>query len=470
MPLEVSHALRALDVCLVAILPWLAAWIVASGLDDLFVDLAYWRMRRAKKRPLPKERRPSRRLRNIAIFIPCWQEHAVIERMIRHNLSVVNYSRFTIFLGAYPNDRDTLAALCRLEESDPRLRACPCPHDGPTSKADCLNWIYQHMLVYERESGEFFDALVTHDAEDVIHPDSLAAFDRHLDDYDMVQIPVLPLATPLSQWVHGIYCDEFAESQSKDLPARVFAGGFMPSCGVGTGLSRDTVERLAVANANRVFEPACLTEDYELGLRVHRLGLRQIFTGTAVSTREFFPQNFRGAVRQRTRWITGIALQGWQRNGWGRTGKERYWLWRDRKGLLGNPLSVVANLGFLYGFTTWTVAQAMGTTWAIGANLTSAGVVLAWTGLAMQCIRTGIRAAWCARFYGPGFAAGAPLRVFVANAINFVATLRAVKHFAESVITRTPLVWLKTEHSFPSEVMLGRPRATERKSRAAGVP
>jgi hypothetical protein len=127
-----------------------------------------------------------------------WHEHDVIERMIRHNLRVLRYQRYEFFLGAYPNDTDTLAALARLQESGARVHICVCPHDGPTSKADCLNWIYQHMLLHEKQASVFFDAIITHDAEDLIHPDSLSVINRHLDEYDMVQIPVLPLPTGLS--------------------------------------------------------------------------------------------------------------------------------------------------------------------------------------------------------------------------------------------------------------------------------
>jgi adsorption protein B len=395
-----------------------------------------------------------------------WHEHDVIERMIRHNLRVLRYQRYEFFLGAYPNDTDTLAALARLQESGARVHICVCPHDGPTSKADCLNWIYQHMLLHEKQASVFFDAIITHDAEDLIHPDSLSVINRHLDEYDMVQIPVLPLPTGLSQWVHGLYCDEFAESQHKDLRARVHGGGFLPSCGVGTGLSRETVERLAVEYSNRVFEPSCLTEDYELGMRVHRMGLKQVFTSTAAVTREFFPTTFHGAIRQRTRWITGIALQSWQRHGWGKTWRESYWLWRDRKGLLGNPLSIAANVSFLYGLGTWTVSAATGTAWGLASAISFA----AWAGLMLQCVRTAIRMACTAKFYGAQFAAAVPLRAPISNVINFLATVRAIHQFTRSIVTRTPLVWLKTQHSFPNEAALQDATARQQKTRAAAIP
>ena len=90
----------------------------------------------------------------------------------------------------------------------------------------------------------------------------------------MVQIPVLPLATPLRDVVHGVYCDEFAEWQIKDMRVRQFMGSFVPSNGVGTGFTREALEKLANSEHNLMFEPTCLTEDYENGLRLHRLGLQ----------------------------------------------------------------------------------------------------------------------------------------------------------------------------------------------------
>lgn len=452
-------------MCLLALLPWLAAWIILSGLDDLFVDFLFLRLRWRNRKQVQSPNREPRPERLIAIYVPMWHEHDVIERMIRHNLRVLRYQRCEFFLGAYPNDTDTLAALARIQQSGARVHICICPHDGPTSKADCLNWVYQHMLLYERQAGVFFDAIVTHDAEDLIHPDSLSVINQSLDEHDMVQVPVLPLPTGTSQWIHGLYCDEFAESQYKDLRARVHGGGFLPSCGVGTGLSRETVERLAVEYSNRIFEPSCLTEDYELGMRVHRMGLKQIFTGTAVATREFFPMTLNGALRQRTRWITGIALQSWQRHGWGKSWREGYWLWRDRKGLLGNPLSIVANLSFLYGLGTWTVSATTGTAWGLAGGISFA----AWGGLILQCIRTAVRIACSAKFYGWGFAGAVPLRAPISNVINFFSTVRAVHQFTRSVLTRTPLVWLKTQHSFPNEAALQEANARQRKTRAAAI-
>ena len=127
-----------------------------------------------------------------------------------------------------------------------------------------------------------------------------------------------------------------------------------PGAGVGTGFRRDALEKLAAAFQNRIFDPEALTEDYANGLRMFRLGCRQAFVPLFrsrrakdfVATREYFPKTWRSAFRQRSRWVTGIALQGWEQFGWGATASEIYWLWRDRKGLIGNLLNLAAGLIF----------------------------------------------------------------------------------------------------------------------------
>jgi adsorption protein B len=146
--------------------------------------------------------------------------------------------------------------------------------------------------------------ILTHDAEDLMDPEALRWINYYAQWNDMVQLPVLALPTPFGEFAHGVYCDEFAEFQFKDMPARQLLGGFIPSNGVGTGFSRRALEMIANAHSNRVFEPSCVTEDYENGFRIKRLGLPQKFIpihfrhGRAVATREYFPRNFRAAVRQ----------------------------------------------------------------------------------------------------------------------------------------------------------------------------
>jgi len=436
----------------------LAIYIFFSGLDDLIFDLL-WLFRRGR-RPAPPPV-PAREKR-IAVFVPLWQEAEVVERMLEHNLAGIRYTNYEFFVGVYPNDEGTKAAVRRVAARHARVHPAEVPHDGPTSKADCLNWIYQRLLEWEMRTGLRAEIVVIHDAEDLIHPDSFARFNRWISEAGMLQEPVLALPTPLGDFTHGVYCDDFAESQMKDLGTRVWLGGFLPGCGVGTAFRREELDRLAEAESNRIFDPLCLTEDYDNGLRLFRLGCRQMMLPLegrgmeATATREYFPRSWRAAVRQRTRWITGNSLQAWQWHGWGRGLPRRavqaWMFWRDRKGLWGSWISLLCNLLFLAAAADWALSRAAGVAWRAGTVMRSApGLeLLLAANLALCAERIAVKMFCTARLYGWRFAAAAPLRMLWGNWINAAASAGAVFRFFRSRWTGQPLRWLKTEHYYPS--------------------
>ena len=433
----------------------LAIAFLLSGLDDAAIDFAWIYAWLADRLTLPRRalrRPPDAPPVPIAILVPLWKEHAVITRMLEHNLAAIRYPDYHIFAGIYANDAQTEDAVAAVSERYPNVHLAVCPHDGPTSKADCLNWIYQHVGLYEEQNDISFAIIVTHDAEDMIHPEELRWVNAYAVHYDFIQIPVLALATPFWSFTHGVYCDEFAEYHTRDMVVRSRFGCFVPGSGVGTGYRREALEGLARVSANRVFEPEALTEDYESGLRLYRLGCRQVFvpltrlrrwSNDFVATREFFPQSWGTALRQRTRWVTGIALQGWERFGWAGSTSEIYWLWRDRKGLIGSPLGVVANAVFFYGLFT-----------AMWTRLTPLDTALTSATLSLQVWRMAIRMSCVARVYGPRFALGVPLRALYANVLNAAATLEAVAVYAAAKFEGRPLRWMKTEHAYPSRAAL----------------
>ncbi len=447
-----------LDHAVVWMLTPLAVAILVSGLDDLLIDAAWafawlrgkWKPEARMFPPGPRQLESAPQ-RTIAILVPLWQEHEVIGRMLEHNLASVRYSDYHFFAGAYPNDDMTQEKVRAIAERFPNVHLALCPHDGPTSKADCLNWIYQHLILYEEQTGTRFEVVVTHDAEDIIHPEELRWINYYAARFDFIQTPVLALHTPFFALTHGVYCDEFAEYHTRDMPVRPLLGGFVPSSGVGTGYRRDALDKLARSAANRIFEPDALTEDYENGLRLFRLGCSQTFVPLVhpmgskewVATREFFPQKWTAAMRQRTRWVMGIALQTWERHGWKGKPGEVYWLWRDRKGLLANPLSLLANLVFVYGLGT-----------AIWRRATPLSVELCWATFSIQCVRIAVRMACVSRVYGIVFALGVPVRAVYANALNAAATFNAVGRYALARARKRPLKWLKTDHTYPNRAAL----------------
>jgi adsorption protein B len=445
------------------ILEWLtplAIWVLLNGADDLFVDFArfgFWlRERRAPRiapaRPLCEPK--------IALLIPCWREADVIEQMLEHNLAAIEYDRYDIWLGLYPNDPESIERVQNCAERHPRVHYVVGPEPGPTTKADCLNHLIDGLLQHEVRTETDYEVFLQHDAEDLIHPRALDRVARWTRRYDMVQIPVFPLATTASELTHGVYCDDFADGHQRELPARWRLGGFVPSAGVGTALRREALDQLRISYGNEVFDPGSLTEDYFLGLRLQQLGFSQAFAlelgdGGPIATRAYFPRTLTAAVKQRTRWTIGNVLQSWERFGWCvgdrwciRNG---YWLWRDRKGVVNHPVALLANLLFAVGILGAAAATWRGETWALGAAITSRAWLsdLLLANAVMLGWRQAARVWWSSRVYGWKFAGLAPMRALWANVINAIAGVRALAIFLNAKWRRRPLRWAKTQHAYP---------------------
>lgn len=433
-----------------------ASGFLLLGASDLAVD-AIWIGRTAKRHMadnllcadgLPPARAPGR----IAIFVPAWDEGDVITDMLRTTLDRFGKGDYLIFVGAYPNDPATIAAVRTI--ADDRVRLVVGPMPGKTTKADCLNRLWEALLAEERASSRRFKAVVLHDAEDLVHSAELRIFDRLVEQYDLVQLPVLPLVDNTT-CVSKSYADEFAESHGKELVVRRAVGASIPSAGVGCALSRDALATMAARNDGPPFEADSLTEDYEFGLRLHAAGARSIFVrlrssrhGPVVATREYFPGTIKEAVAQKSRWMTGIALAGWDRLGWSGGVAERWMRLRDRQSVLAAILLSAAYLSLLL----WGVLQARAL--MTGTPLAPFGEPLRRlldVNLAMLAWRLAMRFAFVTRAYGWREGAKSVPRIVVSNLIAMWAAQRAIYRYL--TIRRTGVTsWDKTAHRFPAEI------------------
>ena len=457
-----------LDRGILLILAPMALWILISGLDDLFVTAVYLFGRREAFRWPSAEDLDACRERRIAILVPLWREQGVIGQMLDRNLAALRYRNFDVFVGVYPNDEATVRAVADAAARHPRVHLATNPNNGPSSKGDNLNSMFDCLRRYEQRHGCRFEIVMTHDAEDLIHPDSLRMINWLSRKYAMVQVPVLALPTGVREFTHGLYCDEFGEYQQKDIPVRQRLGGFLPSNGVGTGFERKALEHLAATRGGRIFDPLCLTEDYENGYGLHALGYPQIFVPLRfaeegpLATREYFPRRWAAAVRQRSRWVAGIALQGWERHGWRAPWKQRYWFWRDRKGLVGSLLSPLANLALLYGVGGWLTSGRDPSAWDLGRTMPAWLCRCCSLTMAISAVQLGMRIYLSSRIYGWLFALAAPLRLPWGNLVNFMATVKALRQFVRARRERRSLDWVKTDHVYlaagsamPGQLKLG---------------
>jgi adsorption protein B len=390
----------------------------------------------------------------IAIIVPAWDESAVIGQMLENLLERLDYPRYRVFVGVYPNDPATRAAVAAV--ADHHLQLVTCRDPGPTTKADCLNHLWKAVLAYEERAGEAFKAVVLHDAEDVVHPQELWIYDALIPRLAMVQLPVLPLPDPGSRWISGHYADEFAESHAKDLVVREALGAAVPSAGVATAIDRHYLGRIAVSAGGAPFDAACLTEDYELGHRLKALGGRAALVRlpsseerVVVATREHFPATFDAALRQKTRWLIGIGLAGWDRLGWPGGLADRYMLFRDRKALLTALLSM---LGYAVALLVLIDAglRALLPAAALLPPLTGPGLkALLYLNAGLLLWRLAMRAAFTAHAYGPFEGLRAIPRALASNVINAAAAWCAITRYRRIVSGEARLQWDKTAHRFP---------------------
>jgi bacteriophage N4 adsorption protein B len=429
-----------------------ACGFLLLGVSDLAVDLIWIGLRLAARsgpaaRDFPSPRRPGR----LAVFTPAWEEAAVIGPMLEHARAAFAGADHVHYVGCYPNDPATIAAV-RAAAGD-RIRLVVGPAPGPTSKADCLNRIWERMLEDEAAEGVSFKAIVLHDAEDVVHSAELPLFDALVERYDLVQLPVLPLIDAGSRFVSGHYVDEFCEAHGKELVVRAAIGASLPSAGVGCAVARDALAAVAEAHGTP-FDPDSLTEDYELGLRLRALGRRAVFariggkSGALVATREYFPATLEAAVAQKARWMTGIALAGWDRLGWSGGLAERWMRLRDRQ----SPLAALVLSAGYAALILWAALLAADALAAHAlAPLSPALTLLIAINSALLLWRLAMRFGFVARAYGWREGLRALPRAVTGNIVAIMAARRALARYLRTLRTGIA-TWDKTAHAFPRQL------------------
>ena len=162
-----------------------------------------------------------------------------------------------------------------------------------------------------------------------------------------------------------------------------------------------------------------------------------------VASRGHFPADLHAAVRQKARWIGGIAIAGWERLGWSGGIGERWMRMRDRRGLFAAMLLVAGYLALLLWLQIW-LAAALGAPVRFEASPLLVGLLTANAWLFGW--RIVMRFGFTTAAYGLGEGLRSIPRVVVGNAIAILAARRALAlHEAGG-----PRKWDKTRHMFPA--------------------
>ena len=441
-----------------------AMLILFSNIDDAFVDLYYivYKIRRKffiyrKFRPFQAEDILAKKEQHFALMVPAWQEYPVIRAMLENTLSSYNYRNYHIFVGCYPNDPETILEVEKIRPQHDNLHISLLTNPGPTSKADCLNQIYKDITAFEKDNPFEFTGYVLHDAEDIVHPLELKLYNHLLPRKDMVQIPVIPLERPWYDLTGGHYQDEFAENHIKELVVRESLTGHVPSAGVGTALGRRALSVISNGHRDPPFDTGNLTEDYDLALRLKKNDLKLIFArfnageGDIIATREFFPNNLKAVVRQKSRWLMGIAFQGWRNQKWDGPLPLKYALFRDRKSIFTAQLSIAAYFILLNILFVWFIEWFNPEGYHYPPLVRRGEILeyLLWGNLFFLMSRILHRMYFTYQIYGTLAALLSLPRQLWGNVMNFLASLRAIYLYSNHLLFDTPLVWDKTDHMFP---------------------
>lgn len=435
-----------------------AVGFILLGIGDLAIDAA-WLMLAVRRgfrewggSQIAADLPPPARAGRFAVFVPAWDEAEVIGGMLGHTLRAFGDRNYVVYVGCYPNDPATIEAVRVI--ADPRVRVVVGPSAGPTSKADCLNRLWEQMIADEAADGRGFKAIVLHDAEDIVHSAELPLFDSLIEDFDLVQLPVMPLVDRSSRWIAGHYLDEFAEAHGKEMVVRAALGAGLPSAGVGCAINRDALAAIAV-DRGMPFDADSLTEDYELGLRLRAAGRSATFVRLPaakgrgpVSTKAYFPATLNEAVIQKSRWVAGIALSGWDRLGWSGGLAERWMRLRDRRSVIAAFLVAAAYLGSICGGLVLAISLATGREMQ---PFSEPFILLAAFATGLLLWRLLVRFLFVARGYGWREALRSPLRAFLGNAIAILAAIRALGRYQARRRTGHS-IWDKTAHAFPAQV------------------
>ncbi|MFN7097097.1 MAG: hypothetical protein ACK4PR_06025, partial [Gammaproteobacteria bacterium] len=175
-----------------------------------------------------------------------------------------------------------------------------------------------------------------------------------------------------------------------------------------------------------------------------------------VATRELFPTEYSKAVKQKARWITGIAIQEWIHSGWQGDINTIYTLIHDRKASFTHIINMLGYFIFAFWlfYSIWAYIRPDYPTlqdqlnqqpWAWGL------IIFCTISMADRLLQRMIATY---RIYGFIPALLSIPRVFYANIINMHALLRAYRQFFLHSKTKTPTRWDKTDHQFPGSHIL----------------
>jgi cellulose synthase/poly-beta-1,6-N-acetylglucosamine synthase-like glycosyltransferase len=225
------------------------------------------------------------------ILLPMYKEGAVAEKLIRA-VDHFDYPHWKLDVKVLLEEDDTeTVRLCRELDLPGCCDVIVTPNSFPKTKPKACN----HGLASAR--GEY---LVIYDAEDVPEPDQLkkavAGFRQVPDEVVCLQVK-LNYYNPMENWLTRWFTIEYTSWFEFFLPGLHALDAPIPLGGTSNHFRSDVLKELGG------WDPFNVTEDCDLGIRLHREGFRtRVLDST---TWEEANEKLGNWIRQRSRWVKG---------------------------------------------------------------------------------------------------------------------------------------------------------------------
>ncbi len=225
------------------------------------------------------------------ILVPLFREAAVVSKLTR-NLTQLDYpkSKLEIMLLCEEEDDETIQAILDAN-LPPYFRLLIVPDSQPKTKPKACNYGIQQA------TGKF---VVIYDAEDQPDPDQLKkvllAWERSEDNVVCVQSKLNYFNTE-QNLLTRFFATEYALWFDLLLPGLDASGAPIPLGGTSNHFNREALVELGA------WDPFNVTEDADLGLRLHKAGYRTVMLNS--TTLEEANSQLKNWIRQRSRWVKG---------------------------------------------------------------------------------------------------------------------------------------------------------------------
>jgi len=292
-------ALAALGGAIFAAAPGAAIKAIATSCCAAFLAAGLLRLLCAARAARPPSRGPrvaDHELPVYTIICPLYREAKVVRRLVAV-IRGLDYplEKLDVKFIVEADDRETRQALAALDLGHP-FTVITAPPIGPRTKPKALNVALPFLY------GSF---TVVYDAEDVPEPDQLRrALDTFAagDDRLACVQASLTIDNTADGWLARMFTAAYAGQFDAFLPGLSALGLPLPLGGSSNHFRTEALRQVGG------WDPYNVTEDADLGIRLHRLGFRSVAISAA--TYEEAPARFRAWLKQRTRWYKGW-MQTW---------------------------------------------------------------------------------------------------------------------------------------------------------------